>query len=173
MLVLLLVALWFIIRGDLSLALCYFILVFFSPFNFAITSLGEERAFVWLALVMFCLFSLPSLCLGWTVACDCDTPWTFLLPSFFLMDICGQRKPISNCADVIHVKSSWTLSLATVVVVNVRTSWQVVHFTRNVFYNSMIIHENCNVFSNTVTFYTRFYVYTHVGCKKTFGKLAL
>ena len=45
-LVLLLVALWFSLRGDLFyvLTLCYFVLVFFSPFSIAITSLGEERA---------------------------------------------------------------------------------------------------------------------------------
>ena len=30
----------------LSLALCYFVLVFFSPFGIAITSLGEERAYL-------------------------------------------------------------------------------------------------------------------------------
>ena len=48
-----------------SLALCYFVLVFFSPFSIAITSLGEERAnlsafrtFVRFALVRFCLFPL-------------------------------------------------------------------------------------------------------------------
>ena len=46
--------------------LCYFVLVFFSPFSIAITSLGEERdnlsafrTFVRYALVWFCLFSLP------------------------------------------------------------------------------------------------------------------
>ena len=46
MLVLLFVALWFILRGDLfyALILCYFVLMFFSPFRIAITSLGEERA---------------------------------------------------------------------------------------------------------------------------------
>ena len=45
MLVLLFVALWFIERGELfCLALCYFVLAFFSPFSIAITSLGEERA---------------------------------------------------------------------------------------------------------------------------------
>ena len=50
----------------LHLALCYFILVFFSPFSIVITSLGEERAnlsvfhiFVQFALVWFCLFPLP------------------------------------------------------------------------------------------------------------------
>ena len=59
-LVLLLVALWFILRGDfvVCLSVCHFVLVFFSPFNIAITSLGEERAnlsafrtFVWFVLV--------------------------------------------------------------------------------------------------------------------------
>ena len=65
-LALLFVALRFILRGDLfCLALCYFVLVFFSPFGIAITSLGEDRAnlsayrtFVLFALVWFCLFPL-------------------------------------------------------------------------------------------------------------------
>ena len=50
----------------LSFALCYFVLVLFSHFSIAITSLGEERAnlsafrtIVRFALVWFCLFSLP------------------------------------------------------------------------------------------------------------------
>ena len=50
----------------LNLALCYFVLVFFSPFGTAITSLGENRGnlsvfctFVRFALVWTCLFSLP------------------------------------------------------------------------------------------------------------------
>ena len=53
-------------RFVLSLALCYLVHVFFSPFSIAITSLREERAnlsafctFVRFALVWFCLFSLP------------------------------------------------------------------------------------------------------------------
>ena len=53
-------------RVVLSLVLCYFGFVFFSPFSIAITSLGEERAnlsafrmFVRFALVLFCLFPLP------------------------------------------------------------------------------------------------------------------
>ena len=53
-------------RFVLSLALCYFVLLFFCPFSIAITSLGEERAklsafhtFVQFALVWFCMFSLP------------------------------------------------------------------------------------------------------------------
>ena len=44
-LVLLFVALWLILRGDmLFVSVCHFVLVFFSPFSIAITSLGEERA---------------------------------------------------------------------------------------------------------------------------------
>ena len=53
-------------RFVLCLILCYFVLVFFSPFSIAITSLGEERAnlsafriFVRFVLVWFCLFPLP------------------------------------------------------------------------------------------------------------------
>ena len=53
-------------RFVLSLALCYFVLVFFSHFSIATTSLGEEkdnlsafRTFVRFALVWFCLFPLP------------------------------------------------------------------------------------------------------------------
>ena len=66
MLVLLFIALWFILRGDLFCpTLCYFVLVFFSTFSIASISLGEERAnlsafctFVWFALVRFCCFPL-------------------------------------------------------------------------------------------------------------------
>ena len=43
-LVLLIVALWFIPRGDLLYVFPCVILFFFSPFSTAITSLGEERA---------------------------------------------------------------------------------------------------------------------------------
>ena len=43
-LVLLFVALWFILRFVVCLSMCHFVLVFFSPFSIAITSLGEERA---------------------------------------------------------------------------------------------------------------------------------
>ena len=67
-LVLLFVALWFILRGDLFYVLfpVLFVHVFFSPFSIAITSLGEERAnlsavrtFVRFVLVWFCQFPLP------------------------------------------------------------------------------------------------------------------
>ena len=66
-LILLFVALWFILRGDLLYVLqCVFVLVFFCPFSIAITSLGEERAnlsafrtFVQFVLVWICQFPLP------------------------------------------------------------------------------------------------------------------
>ena len=89
MLVLLFVALWFFLRGDLFYVLPCVILF---PFSIAITSLGEERVnicafrkFVRFVLVWFCRFPLP---LGiWEglrffsyLFCDCGTPWTFLLP---------------------------------------------------------------------------------------------
>ena len=53
-------------RFVLCLTLCYFVLVFFSPFSIAITSLGKERAnlsafrtFVRFVLVWICRFPLP------------------------------------------------------------------------------------------------------------------
>ena len=53
-------------RFVLCLTLCYFVLVFLSPFSIAITSLGEERAdlsvfrtFVRFVLVWCCRFHLP------------------------------------------------------------------------------------------------------------------
>ena len=53
-------------RFVLCLTLCHFVLLFFSPFNIAITSLGEERAnlsafctFVQFVLVWICRFPLP------------------------------------------------------------------------------------------------------------------
>ena len=49
-------------RSVLCLTLCYFVLVFFSPFSILITSLGEERvnlsAFRFV-LVWICRFPLP------------------------------------------------------------------------------------------------------------------
>ena len=54
------------IKRYICFTLCYFVLVFLSPFSTAITPLGEERAnlsalrtFVRFALVWFCLVPLP------------------------------------------------------------------------------------------------------------------
>ena len=53
-------------RFVVCLSMCNFVLVFFSPFSIAITSLGEERAnlsvfrtFVRFVLVWICRFPLP------------------------------------------------------------------------------------------------------------------
>ena len=53
-------------RFVVCLTLCHFVLVLFSPFSIAITSLGEERAnlsdfrtFVRFVLIWICRFSLP------------------------------------------------------------------------------------------------------------------
>ena len=53
-------------RFLVCLSVCHFVLVFFSPFSIAITSLGEERAnlsafrtFVRFVLVWICPFPLP------------------------------------------------------------------------------------------------------------------
>ena len=53
-------------RFVVCLSVCHFVLVFFSPFSIAITSLGEERAnlsafrrFVQFVLVWICWFPLP------------------------------------------------------------------------------------------------------------------
>ena len=53
-------------RFVVCLSVCHFVLVFFSPFSIAITSLGEERAnlsafrtFVRFVLVWICRFRLP------------------------------------------------------------------------------------------------------------------
>ena len=73
----------------MSFALCYFVLVFFSPFSIAITSLGEERASLgaFRTFVRFCAYlvlsaSSSSWGLGWAAVCDCGTPWTFIIPFF-------------------------------------------------------------------------------------------
>ena len=60
-------------RFVVCLSVCHFVLVFFSPFSIAITSLGEERAnlsafrtFLRFVLVWICRFPLP---LGVWMAC--------------------------------------------------------------------------------------------------------
>ena len=92
MLVLLFVALWFILRGDLFYVLpCVILFLCLSvPFSIAITSLAEERAnlsafrtFVRFVLVLDLSISSSSWCLGGAAVCDCGTPWTFFLPFFF------------------------------------------------------------------------------------------
>ena len=56
----------FVVYSTRRFVVCLFVLVFFSPFSIAITSLGEERAnlsafrtFVRFVLVWICRFPLP------------------------------------------------------------------------------------------------------------------
>ena len=76
-------------RFVVCLTMCHFVLVFFSHFSIAITSLGEERAnrsafrtFVRFAPCLDLSVSSSSWCLGRAAVCDCGTPWTFLLPFY-------------------------------------------------------------------------------------------
>ena len=117
-------------RFVLSLALCYFVLVFFYPLSITITSLEEERAnlcafrtFVRFALVFFLSVSSSFWCLGRAATCDCGTPWTFLLPFytlFFLFLIknidCGylleppRRGGSNECPQSIFWAEIWKIS---------------------------------------------------------------
>ena len=79
-------------RFVFCLTLCYFILVFFSPFSIAITSLGEERAnfsafysFVRFPLVWFCLFPLSLSVLEGLRFVIVARPGLFSYYFFFLM----------------------------------------------------------------------------------------
>ena len=84
-LVLLFVALWFILRGDLLYVFpCVILFLCFSVFLvLRLPRLGKRE----LCSVCACLdlsVSSPSWGLGRAAVCDCGTPWTFLLPFFFL-----------------------------------------------------------------------------------------
>ena len=89
-LVLLFVALWFILRGDLFYVLPCTIL--FSCFSVLLAlrlpHLGKRELILVLLFdcsICACLvlsISSSSLCLGSAAVCDCGTPWTFLLPLF-------------------------------------------------------------------------------------------
>ena len=77
-------------RFVVCLSVCHFVLVFFSPFSIAITSLGEERAD--LSAFRTCLFGFVGFLflLGSGKGCVlCGTPWIFLLPFF---DCHGNKK---------------------------------------------------------------------------------
>ena len=96
-LVLLFVALWFILRGDLLCVVpCVILFLCFSVLlALRLPRLGKRE----LILVLFvrcsvcaCLdlsVSSSSWCLGMAAACDCGTPWTFLLPFFGVEEFTG------------------------------------------------------------------------------------
>ena len=86
-LVLLFVALWFILRGDLFYVLhCVILFLCFSVIlALRLSCLGKRELILVLFVRLFDLrlfVSSSSWCLGRAAVCDCGTPWTFLL-SFF------------------------------------------------------------------------------------------
>ena len=92
MLVLLFVALWFILRGDLFYVLPYVILFlcFSVLLALRLPRLGKKVLILVLFVRLFDLrlfgfvVSSSFWCLGRAAVCDCGTPWTFLLPFCFL-----------------------------------------------------------------------------------------
>ena len=86
MLVLLFVALWSILRGDLFYVLpCVILFLCFSVLlALRLPRLGKrELIFSYVYSTCDCLVlsvSSSSWCVGRAVVCDCGTPWTFLLP---------------------------------------------------------------------------------------------
>ena len=105
-LVLLFVALWFILRGDLLyvfpcviLFLCFSVLLVLRLPRFGKRELIVVHSYV--CSICACLdlsVSSSSWGLGRAVVCDCGTPWTFLLP--FILDtshVCCSREQRFVC----------------------------------------------------------------------------
>ena len=92
-LVLLFVALWFILRGDLFCVLpCVILFLCFSVLLHCdyLTWGRESWSWCYLCVCSICAclvlsVSSSSWFLGWAAVCDCGTPWTFLLPFFGLI----------------------------------------------------------------------------------------
>ena len=90
-LVLLFVALWFILRGDLLYVFPYVILFLCFSVLLVLRLLGLGKRELILVLFVRCSIcacldlsvSSSSWDLGRAAVCDCGTPWTFLLPFFF------------------------------------------------------------------------------------------
>ena len=89
-LVLLFVALWFILRGDLFYVLtCVILFLYFSVLlALRLLRLGKRESILVLFVRLFdlCLFGcvgfLFHIVSGKGCGCDCGIPWTFLLPFF-------------------------------------------------------------------------------------------
>ena len=115
-LVLLFVALWFILRGDLFYVLpCVILFLCFSVLLvLRLPRLGKRELILVLSYVCSicaCLdlsVSSSSWCLGRAAVCDCGTPWTFLLPFF-----CDCSTPWTFLLPffMTFVCSSWSLKL--------------------------------------------------------------
>ena len=90
MLVLLFVALWFILRGDLLYVFpcVIFFLCFSVLLVLRLPRLGKRELILVLFVRLFdlCLFRFVGFLFPWglgrAAVCDCGTTWTFLLPFF-------------------------------------------------------------------------------------------
>ena len=100
-LVLLFVALWFILRGDLLYVFpcVIFFLCFSVLLVLRLPRLGKREPILVLFVRLFdlcCLdlsVSSSSWGLGRAAFCDCGTPWTFLLPFFFKLILSVKTMP--------------------------------------------------------------------------------
>ena len=63
-----------------------------------------------LRLFGFVCFS-SSWCLGRTAVCDCGTPWTFLLPIFYSLLLCGSFYVVLSCLNLFLCFCSVLLAL--------------------------------------------------------------
>ena len=89
-LVLLFVALWFILRGDILYVFpCVILFLCFSVlFVLRLPRLGKRELILVLFVRLFdlCLFGFVGFSSSWglrrAAVCDCGTPWTFLVPFF-------------------------------------------------------------------------------------------
>ena len=76
---------------EACLALCFRVVYFTGPFSIVITLLREDRAGLYASSAFVCLFCTrcflsvfsSSWCRELTAACDCGTPWIFLLTLCF------------------------------------------------------------------------------------------
>ena len=89
--------------------MCHFVLVFFSPFSIAITSLGEERAnlsafctFVRFVLVWICRFPLPlGVWEGLRLALPGPLSYLFLPDDSFIASLFHRRLGAHQATDYI------------------------------------------------------------------------
>ena len=130
-------------RFVLCPTLCYFVLVIFSPFSIAITSLGEERAnlsafrtFVRFVLVWFCRFLLP---LG---------AWEGL--RFVIVAFLGLFLTFSGTVKLLRHSNQFYLhkTSPSILQIKIRYSKGIVSVRRSPFYkrHSVELQHSCNVF---------------------------
>ena len=120
-LVLLFVALWFILQGDLFYVLpCVILFLCFSVLlAFQLPRLGK-RELIWVLFVLCsicaCLdlsVSSSSWCLGRAAVCDCGTPWTFL-SSLFIKVVTLKIRSRSPKSNHFTPLSWWCISVSLV-----------------------------------------------------------